>query len=459
MAGEDERDAGAAAATVGPASARNPAGKSAGRVPRLATIDGIRAYAILSVVLLHLLFVSGALAGSAGTPFGIVTWGLLGNILDVFFIASGFVLFLPFVVAGARIDSVRDYAIGRAIRLLPAYWFSIAIVLVLLALFPFDGRSEPLPGTVPVGFPSSESILVHLLALQMPVRMIHEGFLVGFGVNGPLWMISVIVGFYVLLPLVARGYCRHPIIGLLAALAVTVAWKEAVSHFGGALSTLMGGQAPFFAQLVAVDQLPGWVFSFGLGMTGAWAYHRYRQHPPTRDSRRIAIAATIVAVVVFVPCAYLYGVRASELNVPFSGSAARLDTWLGVAYTASRAVLIAAVALGPLWLQRPFTIRPVAKLAPLSYGLYLIHFPVAVFVCSLLLELPSGGTAADVVVWSGVVIPVSLAYAYLSARFVEQPARSWWKRQVAGRRAARLASAGLPTSAVEARLDATDRLG
>ncbi len=113
-----------------------------------------------------------------------------------------------------------------------------------------------------MGLPSAGNVLVHLTALQMPARLVDGNFVVGFGVDGPLWMISVIVGFYAVLPLIARAYCRRPLVGLAVAGAITVLWKEGTAHITGALESIEGGGVPgWIVQLIAVDQLPGWAFS------------------------------------------------------------------------------------------------------------------------------------------------------------------------------------------------------
>jgi peptidoglycan/LPS O-acetylase OafA/YrhL len=90
-------------------------------------IDGFRAYAILGVVTLHLLGVAGAL--QPGSTKSLIAWGLLGNVIDAFFIVSGFVLFLGVVSRRGEIGSLRDFTIGRAARLLPPYWITLAVLL------------------------------------------------------------------------------------------------------------------------------------------------------------------------------------------------------------------------------------------------------------------------------------------------------------------------------------------
>jgi peptidoglycan/LPS O-acetylase OafA/YrhL len=371
-------------------------------------LDGFRAYAILVVVALHLILFSGALDGRQGTGFATVVWGLAGNVLDVFFILSGFLLFLPIVLRGG-LGSLRAYAVGRAVRLFPAYWLALAIsAIVAIGL-------DDLPA------PSPEDLAIHAAALQSPARLLDADLAVGFGVNGALWMVSVIVAFYIVLPLIARPYLRHPLIGLATAAAITVAWKLGVARFDDVLSGLEGGSESWLMQLIAIDQLPGWAFSFALGMTGAWAWVRWRERWPGRQLGGSGLALLAVAVAAFAACAYAYGRQAATINSGAAGPYARGDELLGLAYSSSRALLLAAILIGPLWLQRPFSARGPRKLSQLSYGLYLIHLPVATVVGVLVLELPTDGSPMAVSLWFAVVISVSLIYAAVTRRWIERP--------------------------------------
>ena len=392
---------------------------------RIPAIDGFRAYSILCVVALHLIFLSGALRAAGENAFALVTWGLLGNAIDAFLIISGFVLFLPVVRRGGELGSLSDYALGRATRLLPPYWLSIAVVLLLLAVVPLE-RPWQLGGSGElVPFPGASDVLAHLGALQMPARLVDSGVDVGFLVNGPVWLISVIVGFYVVFPFIARPYYRHPLLGLALAGLLTLGWREAALHLTGVFTALQGHGSPdWVVQLAVTDQLPGWAFSFALGMTGAWGFVRLRNREGA-EVGRTALFVTAGGLAGCLVCAYLYGDRATELNASFSGSAARSAPLLVIAYSASRAALMAGIALGPLWLQRPFTGRTVRQLADVSYGLYLFHFVVALYIGMALLNLPTDGRPGSVALWFGVCIPISLAGAFLSARLVEKPLRRW----------------------------------
>ncbi len=390
---------------------------------RIGVLDGFRGYSILGVVALHMLLVSGV--AHPGSHAGLVAWGVLGNVIDTFFIISGFVIFLPVVRRAGELGSIRDFALGRAARLIPAYWLCLLVILVLLVIVP-NQPDLRFVHRLP-------EILADMAALQMPIRVFDGNFQVGFGIDGALWMISVIVGFYVVFPFIARSYHRHPLAGLAIAAAITLVWKEAVIHFPGFWGSLdRSDEADWVSQVIATNQLPGWAFSFALGMTGAWAWARLRP-ADLRRLRRPALIGAAISLVACAVCAYEYGLHASNVGIGIiGGSSTRQDPALTMPFSAARAALMASIVLGPVWLQRPFDNAPARKLAELSYGLYLIHLVVGWYVCIIWLHLPTDGTLRAAALWFGVVLSISLAYSYITRRFVEVPAREWmlsWRRE------------------------------
>jgi peptidoglycan/LPS O-acetylase OafA/YrhL len=293
------------------------------------------------------------------------------------------------------------------------------VVLVLLVVVPNQpdlGFIHRLP-----------EILADMAALQMPIRLFDGTFQVGLGINGALWMISVIVSFYFVFPFIARSYYRHPLAGLAIAAAITLLWKEAVLHLPGLWAWLDGSGVPAWEnQLIATDELPGWAFSFALGMTGAWAYMRVSEAGMLRHLQQPALIGAALSLGACAVCAYLYGKHASNADTGIiGGSTARENPWLTMPFSAVRAALMGSIALAPVWLQRPFDNAPARRLAELSYGIYLIHLVICWYVCLVWLDLPRDGSLRAALLWFGVVIPSSIAYASLSRRFVELPARRW----------------------------------
>ena len=384
---------------------------------RVPVLDGFRAYAILGVVSLHLLLLSRV--AQPGNHPGLIAWGVLGNIIDTFFIISGFVIFLPVVRRRGNLGSIGDFGRGRVARLVPAYWLTLLVVLALLVVVP-NQPDLRFVHRLP-------EILADMAALQMPIRLFDATFQVGLGINGALWMISVIVGFYFVFPFIARPFYRHPLIGLAAAAAITLVWKEAVLHLPGFWASLDGSGVPAWEnQLIATDELPGWAFSFALGMTGAWAWVRFTETGDAGRLHRPAAIAAALSLVACAICAYLYGKHASNADTGIiGGSTARENPWLTMPFSAARAALMASIVLAPAWLQWPFDNATVRGLADQSYGVYLIHLVIAWYVGLVWLDLPRDGSLRAALLWFGVVIPASIGYAYLSRRFVELPAKRW----------------------------------
>src|SRR3954452_10140242 len=117
-----------------PAEARVPDAVAAPpRHPRFPLIDGMRAIAVLTVVAVHSAVFGGALGNSLGGR-------LLAHLnvgVAVFFLISGFLLYRPFIAhrgGGAPAPALRDYAKRRFLRIYPAYWLIVTLLIVIPGL-------------------------------------------------------------------------------------------------------------------------------------------------------------------------------------------------------------------------------------------------------------------------------------------------------------------------------------
>ena len=385
---------------------------------RVRALNGFRAFAIFGVVAIHLIGVSGFFIDHPDSEASVVIWSIFGNTIDAFFIISGFVLFLPVIRRGGEFGDKWSFWVGRGARLLPAFWLILAVLIVLTAVKP--------PGAG-YGYPTVSELAAHIPVMQMPAALFGSGFRIGFGIDGPLWMISIVVLFYLVLPFVARAWYRHPLIALAAAAAVTIAWKEAVESAPGLFEALSGG-TPEFARSIAIDQFPAWAFSFGLGMTGAWAYTRARERWQRSELQRAALIAAPLVVLLYGLLAWQYG-RHALGDVGNIGPTARGETLHALAHSTLRTAVMGVVILGPTWMQRPFANRAMDRLSELSYGVYLVHFVIVVYAIAYL-GLPRDGTIGALVVWFAVIVPPALIYAAVTRRWFEIPARSWIERRL-----------------------------
>jgi peptidoglycan/LPS O-acetylase OafA/YrhL len=236
------------------------------------------------------------------------------------------------------------------------------------------------------------------------------------------------------LPFIAAAYFRRPFVGLAIALVIAVGWRELFLHLGQVLGWFGGDISLMRAvglQLNSINQLPNWAFSFASGMTGAWTYVRVRQRYDPERVRRIANRILIPAALCFALSVYLVGRKAIGTTFPngvLPNLLARQSPSVSIAYTASLATTMVALALASPRLQLPFAHPLARKLGDISYGIYLIQVPLLWILVFHAPGLPVDGSLRSLAIWTALVVPASVLYGYLSARFIEQPIRRWAHR-------------------------------
>jgi peptidoglycan/LPS O-acetylase OafA/YrhL len=393
--------------------------RAARGLPIVAAFDGYRAFAILGIVFFHLVGLSGLSSGAGDSLWDEVVVGVGGWLVNVLFVVSGFVVFLPTVARGGQLGSVPAYALRRAARLLPAFWVALALLLALMALLNEPGAS---PRDVALNFSGVHEVA----ALFIP------GFKGGFGINGAIWTLSLEISFYIVLPLIAASYFRRPLLGLALAAAVAIGWRIGFAHIAD-LGSLVGLEpTPERADSLrasSISQLPSWGFSFAAGMTGAWAYVRASHHPDQSTVQRLARSALAVSVPALIAFAYLAGHKSIGHDPLAAGLLGHRDAFVYLGYTASLAGSMVALTL-TAGRQRPFALPISRHLGDISYGVFLMHLVIAWVIFKFFWPY---GTVWSLLLWMAMVYPASLAYGYLSARMVELPIRRWAHRF--GRRA------------------------
>jgi peptidoglycan/LPS O-acetylase OafA/YrhL len=413
----EERDPESPGQAIAPGGDPGKLDRSRAGIPVVPSFDGFRAFAIGGIVLFHL---SGSTSLVDDGFSRAAIYGLLPSMIEVLFIVSGFVVFLPAVVNGGSLGSLRNYALRRAARLFPAYWLVLVVVLAMIAIWPVGDPA--LPGV--------SSIAVHTVMLQIPVTMLDHGFLVGFGLNLPLWTLSLEILFYALLPLIAAAYFRRPLLGLLIAAAISLGWKLATVNVLWVGSLVGWRPAPGQIEplrLAADNQLPAFAFCFALGMTSAWAYVRLGREKSLADHlRRYAGWAQLASLLVLAICAYLFGSFAIDTDSAYPVHLARRDPLLALLFPAALAAFMLSTALAPGPRQVPFALSTSRRLGDISYGIYLIHMPLILFMTALLPGLIDRiGAGATMLLTA---VPLTILYGWASARFFEQPIRRWAQR-------------------------------
>jgi peptidoglycan/LPS O-acetylase OafA/YrhL len=352
---------------------------------RLDVVDGLRGVAILMVIFRHTFFDSIASPGwhmlfvADGIPiFPFTLFSSTWMGVNLFFLDSGFVLYLPFALGRRAMGGLGDARAlyrRRAWRLLPLYYAMLAVYLILDAAVLHQMRSPwvEIPAYATFAFPFSS-------ALWQP------------RVNGALWSVGVEVCFSLCFPflvlLVERiGMARF----VLAACALALGTRYAAyAHHLGVQNTRTLN--------TLADSLPGRIDNFALGMAAATLFARGAR--AVRPS--IALAA---ALFLFTGSAWLWD---TSLALGQPGLAAPLG---GYALASVAFFLLLTAALGSQGLlKRALCIAPLRWAGIGCYSLYLVHVP--------LLWLFQGHPR-------GAMIPVywalSALISYATYRLIEEP--------------------------------------
>ena len=240
-------------------------------IPHFRALDGVRGVAALLVAVYHCWVLTGYVTLDDGHGRSVLGAGYVG--VDVFFVLSGFVLFVPMASHPEHPVELRSYARRRAARIVPAYLLALSVAIVFnpwVSLAPAD-----LPWQSWAGL---RSLVAHLLFLHQLLGGSTDQ--TGFGAVGSVWTLSLEASFYLLLPFVARPFLRRPLVGVTVGLSAAAAWRAFVMH------VVTAGTATVGDGFVWGTQLPTYLGHFALGMGGAVAVVHIRTCPRWRRAAR-----------------------------------------------------------------------------------------------------------------------------------------------------------------------------
>lgn len=383
-----------------------------GEIPGL---DGLRALAIVAVLLFH--FLPTTLPG-----------GFLG--VDVFFVVSGFLittLLLRELDARGRID-LPTFWRRRARRLLPALLLVVVTSVSVARLVGGDllvGIGRQTVGAL--------TFTSNWLEIAAGASYFHSTSPILF-VN--FWSLAVEEQFYLLWPLT-----------LVVVLAATRTTRQRVLGVAGLglasallMATLVGpGQDATRVYYGTDTHLVGLMGGAALAL--AWADPRHRAGLRSRAWRRWRGTAVLGALLTL---AALMRWTGEDSPLTFRGGIALAS--------AATVVLVAGLLEAPSPWRRVMSARPLVWLGRRSYGIYLWHWPVLVIAGALVPYAP--GTVRAALVLTAALV-VTLVVSALSFTLVEQPVRRHGLRASGGRlarwllvpwhesRAPRLVAAGL----------------
>ncbi|MDJ0395566.1 acyltransferase [Rhodococcus sp. G-MC3] len=348
------------------------------------SLEGMRAFAAIGIIVTHVAFQTGA----ASSPVVGRIWGRFDLTVAIFFALSGFLLWRPHAAQARGQGSAQPilkYLFSRAVRILPAYWVVVTLVLMFL---PNTGGGW------------------RVWAANLSLTQVFVPLTLTEGMT-QMWSLSVEVSFYLLLPLAGllmvglRGEAaryRVPVLTFVA--VVTLSWAfipvstpEAIHHD---------------------NWLPGYFPWFAAGML--LAEYSTRQQTWLH---RLAAHRLIVAAIAF----SAFVLSATPLAGP--QGLVRPEPWQFEAKIVLGAVLAMAL-LAPLVLadrQRRHSVleHPVTlALGRWSYGIFIWHLVILAMVFPVFGVIPFTGHFVLVL---SVTLALSIPVAAASYALVEEPAR------------------------------------
>lgn len=346
--------------------------------PHWPVLDGVRAIAVLGVVAYHLYRL--AAFGEARSEAAPVLWqwplatGRYG--VDAFFVLSGLLVMRSWAKCrdggGGFLAALRMFWQRRAKRILPAYWVSLAVLVVVAA-------PELLTD-------------VRRLLLLFSVNQYMDPGLVG-RVNTPLWSLTTEWHFYAAVPVLFWTARRvsTPVV-LLVALVVSVLWRQQ-QLWDIPASALPGRLDQFMAGALAGELVAAW--------------RAGHSSIVVRLAQRRFVGVALVAVVVALGTyeGATLGVARGRLLDPF------VHPIVGVCVAL---LLVRLLTVGGPW---PLVRGPVVGVGLMSYSLFLWHYPIIKYGTETL----DGLAPAPVLRALGLVVIVLVVFgvSLLSYRLVE----------------------------------------
>jgi peptidoglycan/LPS O-acetylase OafA/YrhL len=333
-------------------------GSSAGR---FAGFDGLRALAALGVLVTHVgLWVGFTASDRTGHYLARLDVGIA-----IFFVLSGFLLYRPFVARrldGRPRPDTRAYLRNRFLRIYPAYWLALTVLVVVLDVRDRDEIQGLWDFVTFYGLLQSYSAHTALGGLQQA------------------WTLTNEIAFYLVLPLWAAAAAwlgrrltpRRAVAGELAALAVAAAAALAFRYWVHTVDTsdvTTGVIDPRVHWLPANFHL--FVPGMALAVTLEWSRRRERPLAVLEWPRRHPLACWAGAAACF-------WVVATQLDLGFLVGASEPRTSMAkeMLYAAVGFLVVLPVALAGATLPRSLRwlgSRPMVALGVLSYGIYLWH--------------------------------------------------------------------------------------
>lgn len=359
---------------------RQVLGSSSPASHRRADIQGLRALAIALVVLYH-----------TGLP---LSGGFTG--VDMFFVISGYVIMESLLREYRAHGRIRfgQFFLRRFKRLFPALVVLVAVTLVVATVFlpPFANENRTLLTGLGAIFISANVVIDVTTG---------DYFAPDARLNPLLhtWSLSVEEQFYVIFPLMViiglwwgtrRG---RPLSGVVAVIVLVSVVSFALAIAGSRVNLPVGNSLLGF-----YSPLPrAWEFGVG-ALLALWGG---KIPPPSQRGAQVSgwFGLGLISA----------GVWLIDSRTTFPSE------WTLLPVLGTALLIYAGSSVHQVGLIRALSTKPSVILGNLSYSLYLWHWPLIVFAIV---------GWSDSLLYTTIAVALSLALAWLSYRFIEQPLRT-----------------------------------
>lgn len=334
-------------------------------------LNSIRALAVMIVVLSHYTNESGIWDGLLGQGAG-----QLGVML--FFLLSAFLMAHLYFDSLPTVENIKKFAVARIARVLPLFLFVILASYFIYQL--------PFSGVQPYFYhiPDAAALISHLLLLS--------GTSVLWSIPPEIYFYIVFACLWVARNLVGRAILLVPVVLLLFSFFIPPQKAPETWLFG------------LYVKLSVVQVYPYFCAGFLLG----WLYNHW-QAPAFLSHHLFAVALAAIPLLYPNVLVALFGVTHGLWFDP------RLLVFLATIF-----FVIVFLVPAKNWLLENRMGDFVGKI---SYSIYLLHYPVLLFMKDLGFTQNAFGLMG--------FIAVTFLISIISYKYLEVPARSWIKSRAA----------------------------
>ncbi len=321
----------------------------------LDALDGIRAIAVIMIVIFHNWQQSWIGFDIKIVQFVIPLaelqrYGYLA--LEMFFVMSGFCLMYPVarhMLEGAKDFDWKDFFIKRARRILPSYYFALAIMYIF-----------PILGGGIYKKPPAEALRMLFACLTFTHNFWPE---VDGAMVATAWTLAVEVQFYLLFPLFVWCFKKRPVL--------TFVMMSVIGNVARYIYML-----PEKVTIVQRMAVLGYIDMFALGMIGAYVLVYLRNHANLKMLAPMMTMLSIVSTAIL----WEFIKWLAKSNVPNLDKSMYWQTLYRYPFSFAIAIWIVSTCLAsPFWAKKVFGNKVMIFFSTISYNLFLWHQNINIF--------------------------------------------------------------------------------